>query len=93
MMTQLSSGRFIAMHVSSKDVTEDSVEALRELCGPMDPELGRHIHPDSLRAQFGVDKTRNAMHCTDLEEDAQLELSYIFQQEHHSVKPGHSQRN
>ena len=84
------------MHVSSKDeeiLLKNSVQALRELCGPMDPDLGRYVHPESLRAQFGMDKTRNAMHCTDLEEDAQLELSYIFQERHHSMIREHSQRN
>lgn len=50
----------------------------RELCGPMDPELGRVLRPKSLRALFGLNKIRNGVHCTDLAEDGQLEVGYFF---------------
>ena len=54
------------------------VELLRTRCGPSDPELARAVRPASLRAQFGSSSARNAVHCTDLQEDAQLEVGFFF---------------
>lgn len=48
----------------------NAVAALRELCGPGDPEMARSLRPKSIRALYGKDKARNAVHCTDLIEDA-----------------------
>lgn len=47
--------------------------------GPYDPELARLLHPTTLRAQLGENVARNALHCTDLIEDGNLECSYFFQ--------------
>ncbi len=52
--------------------------ALRELCGPNDPQMAQSMKPKSLRAIFGKDKVRNAVHCTDLPEDALIEVEYFF---------------
>ena len=50
----------------------NAVAALRELCGPHDPEMARSLRPKSIRATLGRDKSKNAVHCTDLSEDALL---------------------
>jgi len=71
---ELSNGPCFALEVRS----ENAVQALRELIGPHDPELARVLRPTTLRAQFGVDKVMNAIHCTDLPEDGQLEVEYFF---------------
>jgi len=56
-----------------------STQDLRALCGPHDPEMGRLLRPDTLRAKFGgKDSVDNGVHCTDLEEDGQLEVEYFF---------------
>jgi nucleoside-diphosphate kinase len=34
-----------------------------------DPELGKKLRGNSLRAKYGIDKVKNAVHCTDLPED------------------------
>ena len=34
--------------------------------------------PNSIRAKFGTDKVKNAVHCTDLEEDGVIESEYFF---------------
>ena len=52
---------------------------LRSCSGPYDPELGRCLHPATLRAKLGEDIARNALHCTDLVEDGPLECNYFFQ--------------
>jgi len=41
-------------------------------------ELARHIRPNSIRALFGRTKAKNAIHCTDMPEDAILEVEYFF---------------
>ena len=71
----LGAGMCLVMEVRS---AQSVVETLRALVGPRDPELARQIRPQSLRAQFGVDKIRNAVHCTDLEENAVYESNYFF---------------
>lgn len=57
---------------------ENAVKAFRELCGPMDPEIAKNLRPNTLRARFGIDRSRNAVHCTDLPEDGTLETEYWF---------------
>jgi nucleoside-diphosphate kinase len=63
--------------VAPKDGSEP-VGAFRQLVGPRDPELGRVLRPNTLRARFGVSRVRNSIHCTDLAEDGPLEASYFF---------------
>lgn len=57
---------------------ENSVGALRAVCGPHDPEICRVLFPNTIRAHFGIDRVRNAVHCTDLEEDGPLESEFFF---------------
>jgi nucleoside-diphosphate kinase len=57
---------------------EDAVNSFRKLVGPHDPEVAKHLRPDTLRSKFGVDRVRNACHCTDLPEDGLLEVEYFF---------------
>jgi nucleoside-diphosphate kinase len=48
------------------------------MCGPLDPELARVLRPNSLRALFGLNKIRNGVHCSDLQQDGKLEVEYFF---------------
>ena len=41
-------------------------------------EIARHIRPTTLRALYGKDKVKNAVHCTDLAEDSTLEVRESF---------------
>ena len=54
------------------------VDELRDVVGPRDPEVAKALRPESLRALFGVDKQRNAAHCTDLADDGSLEVEFFF---------------
>ncbi|XP_011179111.1 nucleoside diphosphate kinase 7 [Zeugodacus cucurbitae] len=78
MVAQLASGVSMALELVSADENKNSYEEFRQFCGPMDPEIAKMLRPHTLRAKFGVSKTLNAVHCTDLPDDTILELQYIF---------------
>ena len=58
---------------------DEPIILFRELCGPFDPEIARKLRPNSIRARFGIDRVKNAVHCTDLPKDGGLECQYFFQ--------------
>lgn len=68
-------GPCIALELRAEGV----VEKFRDLCGPHDVEMARHIRPQSLRAKFGISNDKNGVHATDLERDAELEVRYMFE--------------
>lgn len=41
-------------------------------------ELAKQLRPKTIRARFGNTKVLNAIHCTDLEEDTNIEIEYFF---------------
>lgn len=74
MVTELYSGPCVAIEIQQSNPTK----TFREFCGPADPEIARHLRPETLRAIFGKTKVQNAVHCTDLPEDGLLEVQYFF---------------
>jgi nucleoside-diphosphate kinase len=74
MVDHMTSGPCIALEIRQ----ENAVQSFRELCGPLDPEVARHLRPNTIRAQYGLDRVRNGVHCTDLPEDGVLECEYFF---------------
>ncbi|XP_077390433.1 nucleoside diphosphate kinase homolog 7 isoform X2 [Festucalex cinctus] len=74
MVTELSLGPCMVLEIHGDDVAK----TFRDFCGPADPETARHVRPATLRAIYGIDKVKNAVHCTDLPEDAILEVQYFF---------------
>ncbi|CAD2216646.1 nucleoside diphosphate kinase [Angomonas deanei] len=74
LVEQMSSGTCLAIEVCA----ENSVSALRAVCGPHDPQIGHALFPHTIRAKYGQDTVRNAVHCTDLEEDGPLESEFFF---------------
>jgi nucleoside-diphosphate kinase len=74
MVEELAAGSCVAMEIRA----ENAVETFRALAGPLDPEVCQLLRPNTLRAAFGSDKVRNAVHCTDLPEDGVLEVEYFF---------------
>lgn len=78
LMFSFTEGPCMAMEIGSPEADADVHGEFRKLCGPQDSHLARQIRPYTLRALFGRDKYRNAVHCTDLKEDCELELEYMF---------------
>ena len=58
--------------------TVNPVEEFKKICGSYDPSYAKKISPDSLRGLFGMDRVRNAVHCTELLEDSESEIRLIF---------------
>jgi nucleoside diphosphate kinase len=56
----------------------DVVHKLREVVGLRDVPVAKVIAPRSIRSIFGSNIMQNAVHCTDLESEAQLECEYFF---------------
>lgn len=71
-------GPLVAMEISGKNEEMNVHKEFREFSGPSDPDIARQIRPYTLRAKFGNDKYKNAIHCTDLPEDTIEELEYFF---------------
>lgn len=74
MVTELCSGPCMVLEIHG----ENTPKTFRDFCGPADPEISRHLRPDSVRALHGKDKVKNVVHCTDLPEDGPLEVEYFF---------------
>jgi len=76
MVEGMTSAPSLALEVRGAD---GIVERFRELCGPHDVDMAKHLRPNSLRARFGLDNAQNGVHCTDLDIDAESEVRYLFQ--------------
>ncbi|XP_064456617.1 nucleoside diphosphate kinase homolog 7-like [Ornithodoros turicata] len=50
----------------------------KEFVGPTDPFYARKLYPDTVRGKFGRDIHRNAVHCTDVADDAIAEIMFFF---------------
>jgi nucleoside-diphosphate kinase len=40
--------------------------------------MAKIVRPRTIRAIYGKDKVKNAVHCTDLNDDGILEVQYFF---------------
>ena len=70
----MTSGPVVAMVLEG----EDAIKRVREIIGPTDSEEARKRAPNSIRALFGTDKGKNAVHASDSPSSAQYEICYIF---------------
>lgn len=82
MVSELCAGPCIALEVATPDGNGDGSACTvfkKDVAGPRDPIIAKELDKDSVRARFGQDKVRNAIHCTDMPRDTTLELQYMFQ--------------
>ncbi|XP_078702258.1 thioredoxin domain-containing protein 6-like isoform X3 [Branchiostoma floridae x Branchiostoma belcheri] len=54
------------------------IDEWRKIIGPFDSSVAKEEAPDSLRAQYGTDKSMNALHGSDSHEMATRELAFFF---------------
>ena len=54
---------------------DDAIKRLREVVGATDPSKAR---PGTIRAKFGTDIQRNAVHASDSPESAAYEIPFFF---------------
>ncbi|XP_071053509.1 nucleoside diphosphate kinase homolog 7 [Onthophagus taurus] len=71
-------GFCVALEIAGRQDDINVHEEFRQFTGPIHSNVAKQIRPMSLRALYGIDKYKNAVHCTDLPEDTQLELEYVF---------------
>ena len=68
------SGPIVALHLRKPS----AISAWRHLIGPTNFEKAKNERPDSIRAKFAMDGTRNACHGSDSEASARRELAFFF---------------
>ena len=56
----------------------DAVERWNTMIGPENPVDARASHPDSLRALYGADLVKNALHGSATVSQAQSEIQFFF---------------
>jgi nucleoside-diphosphate kinase len=59
-------------------VADGAIKGWRELLGPTNTFRAKEEAPDSIRALYGTDGTRNACHGSDAPASAERELEYFF---------------
>merc|ERR1712147_139423 len=72
----MSAGAVVALVLAKKD----AIQEWRKLMGPTNPAEAKETFPDSIRALFGKDNTRNAVHGSDSVLSSQREISFFFPQ-------------
>lgn len=77
MIEQMASGPCLALELA-RDGAADIVAEFRDFIGPRDIAIARKIRPDSVRAVFGRNVVLNAVHCSDLPDEAEIEAQYFF---------------
>ena len=56
----------------------DAIQEWRDLLGPPNASRAKQEAPDSLRAKYGHDQTKNALHGSDSYHSAEKEIKFIF---------------
>ena len=59
-------------------VGEGSIQKWREFIGPTNTQRAQQEAPNSIRALFGTDGTKNAVHGSDSQESAHREINFFF---------------
>lgn len=81
LVNELSSGLCVSIMLLETSTASDPAQVVtktRALCGIYDPSISKQIRSSSLRAKYGTDRVRNAVHCTDLLQNVDFEVNFIF---------------
>lgn len=74
LVAYMSSGPIIVLMVAK----DKAISYWRELIGPTNAIKARQTHPECLRALYGTDDQRNALHGSDCFGSAQREIRFFF---------------
>lgn len=61
-------------------VGKDMIQKWRVFIGPTNCQVARVQNPDSIRALYGQEGVRNAVHGSDAVQSANRELNFFFEQ-------------
>ncbi|KAJ1459575.1 nucleoside diphosphate kinase [Pelagophyceae sp. CCMP2097] len=75
MVRELASSECVALELRGP---QNCAAAFRDFAGPWDVDFAKELRPKTIRAKFGVDRVQNAVHCTELADDAEMECQYFF---------------
>ncbi|CAF1134033.1 unnamed protein product [Adineta ricciae] len=70
----MTSGPIVAMVLAK----ENAVQQWRELIGPTNSTVAKETHSESIRALFGTNEQKNAVHGSDSEVSAEREIRFFF---------------
>jgi len=73
----ISGNSWVVQFASSGSV--DALSTVRDICGPYDPAIAKALVPKSIRARFGEDRVKNAVHCVDVAEDSIVYPKFFFE--------------
>ena len=65
MIEEITTGYCVAVEVYDNN-NDNIVQRVREICGPHDPQIAKVLRPNTIRSNFGNNRVKNAVHCTDL---------------------------
>ena len=68
-------------------VSEDAVKKWRQVIGPTNSLTAKAERPDSIRALFGTDGTRNAVHGSDSMGSMKRETDFWFESQPRKMMP------
>lgn len=74
----MSSGPILALILRK----QDAIQSWRKLMGPTNSDKAREEAPNSIRAKFGTDGSKNATHGSDSPQSAAREIAFFFPKEY-----------
>uniref|UniRef100_A0A8C4X0L4 Nucleoside diphosphate kinase homolog 5 n=1 Tax=Eptatretus burgeri TaxID=7764 RepID=A0A8C4X0L4_EPTBU len=78
LVTFLSSGPLLVLLLTHPGGPGVTLDQFKKLVGPTNSNKAREISPDSLRALFGMDELRNAVHASESLTAAKREIKFFF---------------
>ncbi|XKL60584.1 hypothetical protein PGB90_007641 [Kerria lacca] len=74
MIEHIISGPILAFEILGKN----AINICLDLIGPEDPDNARKMYPETVRAQYGIDKIRNGIHVSTSTKSAERDSKILF---------------
>jgi len=74
----MASGESRCLAVTKGEAGLKIVKLCRDMCGPSEPATAKEQSPKSIRALYGSDLEKNAIHCSESNREAKEELKTLF---------------